>query len=159
MGLFGSSKDTVYNRLVPFQLGSDKVEHFPLVIEARGSKNLLGMRYLENYRVVMNWPQKRMYFQRTEDYDGRKYRTFKVVPIYKDSALVTGIVVERLQPELQSNLGDTLVRVNGIHCFPATPELYCEVLNEFRDNDTLRVAFKNREEVDLVLEKVFSENR
>ena len=157
-GLFGSRLDTAYSRLVPFTLGNDTLGALALDIDDPGSKSILGMRYLKNYRMVLNWQNQKIYLTRKRTLLPSLEKRFGFSPFLKDSTLIVGVVVPTLlglQKARAIALNDTILQINNLDVSYANPDVFCQVINGFSASDTLAIRLKNKGDFLLVRQMTF----
>lgn len=156
-GIFGGEIDTQSTELVRFKIGNDSLAYFPLNLNNEKSTRLLGMSYIKNYRTILNWKQSKIYMQKVKEYSGQNDSAFGMAPAYIDSTLRVGNIFLRPKGVAEKlTLGDTILRVNGITTYPASPELYCQVLSKMRKANTLTVTIKAKGKVSLCRRPKFS---
>jgi hypothetical protein len=158
-GLFGSKLDTTYSRPVSFALGKDTLAALAIDLEDPGSMSLLGMRYLKNYRVVLNWENQKIYLHRKETSQAISQKRFGLSPFLKDSTMIIGVVAPALLTLQKANkigLGDTILQINKLDVSYATRDIYCQVSSNLSANDTLTISIKNKGDFLLVKRLAFA---
>lgn len=156
-GLFGGKIDTQSSSLVKLKIGNDSLAYFPLNVDKKKSSKLLGMAFFENYRTLLNWKQKKVYFEPVKEYSGLNDSVYAAVPVFADSILQVGrILIRPHGPEFNIALGDTILMVNNIKTYPAKPSIYCEVIAEMSKVNKTRLNIKGKGEYVLMKQPKFS---
>lgn len=143
-GLFGNSTDSLFIRPVAFQFGTDSLQAFPLDIEG-GKGGLLGMRYLENYRVWLNWDQQIIGLKRLQTFSAFDRVDFGYAPMIKDNLLIVGRISARLQKKYpQLHYGDTITGLDTRGLERINVPQYCEILAMLRKGEAHMLAIKGK---------------
>jgi C-terminal processing protease CtpA/Prc len=122
------------------------------------SKNskLLGTRYFENFKLTLNWREKKAYLLPVKTLDERK--SWGITPHVENDTLYVGTLVYGSGADRAGiKQGDRITSINNIDFTTVTHEDYCSVLDIFLDDEieTLEIKVEGKGTVILSLERLF----
>ena len=143
-GLFGSSWDTAYEYMMTFNFPDTNLR-VPVEQELTKEGKLLGMGFLRDYHVFMDFPEQKILLMPKKAAPQRDGFPFSFT--YKNDKVIIGMVNSLLPPEAQSlSVGDVVLAVNGTS-IPDNPVVsdYCEALKQtIGDEVELEIEGKGR---------------
>lgn len=156
-GLFGSTSDTSYQKPHYWLAHGDTLAAFSLELSRQKNRRLLGMEMLEQVDCRINWQEQRIYLgPLPEARRSFQLRAFGASPYWQDSTLIIGALTPHLLPlDLNLQLGDTILAVNGFSTQNLSPEGYCEMREHLRDQDSLKLVMQGGDTLQLVKQNYF----
>ena len=128
-GLYGSSFDTVLKVKTKMSI-SDFSQQAPVVYSAAKGKNLLGMDFLNQFDVVLDWNTKTVELYPTE-LKAPKLKTFGVTPKWNEDKLIVGTVSKGSLAEKDGVVvGDVIVKLNRWNFREPHLDMYCDMMLE-----------------------------
>lgn len=143
-GLFGSALDTAHEFMMTFNFPDTNLR-VPIEQEMNKKGKLLGMGFLRDYHVFLDYPEKEILLMPKTA--GPRRPSFAFAPIYENDQVIIGMLNTLLPDSLnQLQLGDTIIAVNGMP-LPNNPSVedYCFTVDEMRGNK-VQVKIKNKGE-------------
>lgn len=126
-GLYGASFDTVYKSKQLIGLDTNTQNQSVLVTKKNSSKSLLGLDYLENYRVTIDWGSQLIHllpYNKTP----KELVTRNITPFYNNNHLVVGtfLITDPNLTELAPN--DTIKTWNNKNVLTISQSEFCETV-------------------------------
>ena len=156
-GLFGSTADTNYLLHGSIGFGESVLPLAVLTLETTRAKDLLGQRFFQDYRVVLNWQEKKAYL--TPIKQPGPVSTLAISPHFVGDKIYVGtLTFGSLADSLGVKPGDEIVQINDMNLETAAIEDYCKLLDLWRSDDPeITVTVKGMEPFVLREELLFAE--
>lgn len=147
IGLFGKKQDE--SRI--FQSTKLSLQGMPLdtqlIILNKTGISTLGVQFLKDYQVTLDYPHQVIYLEKIEQEDTEEISTFGFTPVLSEGKLVISGLFER-SPATAAGMkaGDQLLQVNEKDYSHISRDDYCDVLKNglFPDDaDSISVVFKS----------------
>ena len=132
-GLYGSSIDTTI--LFESTVALDPTIESKQVVKASSSnKKLLGMKFLKNFKILMNWETKTISMERTSEGKFEDDLMMDWSPYYADSSILIGSVIKNSMSWMQGVRPlDTLEFIDTTYYQNISREGYCKMINNYRE--------------------------
>ncbi len=128
-GLYGSSYDTVMDVKTNMTVGGF-TQSAPVVFSQVKSKNLLGMDFLNQFDVILDWNTNTIELYPVK-LEKQQLRSFGLSPKWHDEKLIVGSVSKGSLAELDGiNVGDVIVKLNRWNFKDPYLSTYCEMMLE-----------------------------
>ena len=147
-GLYGSSFDTIYNVKADVKLGGF-VQSGLVNFTIGKNKSLLGMDYLSQFDVVLDWNQQKIDLYPKNISEFKDLKSFGVSPKWMEGKLVVGTLEVNSKAQKSGiKVGDEIVELNGWSFHEPALETYCEMMIALHTEkpDSLIIKFKNGNE-------------
>ena len=156
-GLFGSTADTNFLAQASLSIGAKTLPLPVLNLETTKSKDLLGQRFFQDYRVVLNWQAKKAYL--TPVKTPEPVKTLAISPHLVGDKIFVGTLLFGSQADsLGIKPSDQILAVNDLNLEAVTIENYCKLLDLWRSDDPeIMVTIKGKEPFVLQEELLFAE--
>lgn len=129
-GLYGSSFDTVLDCKSNMSIGGFS-QSAPIVFSSAKSKNLLGMDFLNQFDVILDWSTNTIGLYPT-NLKKQTIKSFGLTPKWKDDKLIVGSVSKGSIAEMDGvKVGDVIVKLNRWDFREPRLYNYCEMMLEF----------------------------
>ena len=129
-GLYGMGDgDSLYNSMVSeTKLGNLTIPEQVVAFD-KGARTL-GTKFLQHYRVIIDWSTKEIILIPTDDFVNNTYENFGISPFYNNDRLEVRMVMFGSEADkLGIKLGDRILEVNGNDKRVFTKDMWCDVLN------------------------------
>ncbi|MDH4470957.1 MAG: aspartyl protease family protein [Fluviicola sp.] len=130
-GLYGlGDGDSTYNALIKdTKLGSLTIPE--QVVSFGPGARTIGTKFLEHYRVIINWSTNEIILIPTDDFINNKLENFGISPFYNNDQLEVRLVMLGSEADKMGiRLGDRILEVNGNDTRVFTKDMWCDVLND-----------------------------
>ncbi|MEZ4896181.1 MAG: aspartyl protease family protein [Saprospiraceae bacterium] len=147
-GLYGSADTTLYMVYLPgLTIGRDSL--FNVIADvAADERNKLGVQYLDDHRMIMDFPAQRAFIRRISDSDHEQvWRTFGFEIIMKgESVYVASIWDSGPAQRAGIKKGDRLLRVVGMDEFPKAPDcsFFFGLVKHLRDSEQVQIEIEQK---------------
>lgn len=152
-GLYGSKADTAEEYQVNFDF-PDTNFTFPLEVAYGKDSRLLGMSFLSQFRVFIDYPAQEILLQPIASYTANPL--WPVSPYFNGKIIVgqTNTLLERSRIDIA--LGDTIIACNGVDYNDATKDDYCQIIEQFSTGaDSLNLTIKGKGDFMIFRESVY----
>lgn len=140
-GLYGSSFDTVLDCKANMSIGGFN-QSAPIVFSSAKSKNLLGMDFINQFDVTLDWGANTIELY-PSNLKKQTLKSFGLTPKWKDDTLIVGSISEGSLAELDGvKVGDVIVKLNRWDFREPRLYNYCEMMLEIHGK---KVAVMNVE--------------
>ena len=147
VGLFGTSeKDTIKHVLLKdFSMGNLCVVNQTVDLK-HGKSSLLGMSFLRNYTVTLDWKSNTLFLTPNGNFYNAFAETFGISMFKEGDKTVVSLITEGSDAQKSGiEIGDTVLRINDVDVAHTTLEEYCKVIK--------LVRVKEVESIQVVIEK------
>ena len=153
-GLYGSTFDTVFKSRQFIGLDTNLKVEGDLVIKKKSSKALLGLEYLEKYKVTIDWGTQIVYLEKnTNEAKGLYLRN--VNPFYSENRLRVGSFLITDSNLLGLSPTDTIVELNNKNVENMSRREFCEYALKLRlMPDSIPVVLENGKRIYSVKQKI-----
>jgi len=128
-GLYGSSYDTVLDVKTSMTFG-DFNQVAPVVFSMAKSKNLLGMDFINQFDVVLDWNTNTIELYPVK-LESQKIKSFGLTPKWNDKKLIVGSVSKGSLAEIDGiEVGDVIVKLNRWDFREPRLATYCDMMLE-----------------------------
>ncbi|HLP55790.1 MAG TPA: aspartyl protease family protein [Fluviicola sp.] len=139
-GLYGvGDGDSLYNLMITeTKLGNLTIPE--QVVAFDPGARTLGTKFLQHYRVIIDWSIKEIILIPTDDFVNNTYETFGIRPFYNEDRLEVRMVTLGSEADKAGiKLGDRILEINGRDVRVFTKEMWCDVINNglVPENDTV----------------------
>ncbi len=134
-GIFGSVMDTAMYLRVKVGNPDLALTGTPLVIEKAHGNDLIGISFLEHFRVVMDWKQQMIsLFPQGLSEESPLY-TYGMLPkLIGDTLIVGSVIAGGRADSLGMKVGDPIEELNGTRLLPPLKEnSYCDLMSTLRE--------------------------
>lgn len=144
VGLFGSSEyDTIRQVLVKdLSMGNLSVPN--QVIDMKRSKHsLLGMSFLRNYLVTIDWKNNLLYLYPQGEFQNAYAESFGISLFKEGDKMVVSLIADGSSAQQQGiKVGDVVLRVNDVDVAHTTLEEYCKIIKlvRIKEVETLQIV-------------------
>jgi hypothetical protein len=151
-GLFGSTPDTNRYAEASLVFENGRAPLPVLTMDTRWTKDILGQRFFQDYRIVLNWLEKKAYLSPVSAPEKPTY--LGISAFFEEGKMYVGTIVFGSEADLHGlKPGDQIIQVNGMNLESASVEDYCKLLELWRsDNPDITVTVKDKQP--LVLKEV-----
>jgi hypothetical protein len=132
-GLFGSKKDSLTFQMFEFKIGN--IEGFDAIckIENQKSKALLGIKFMENYDVYLDWEKNEVSLDPIKKFKQRNTSYGFGPKITTDDMLVVGNVLAGSHAQRMGvSIGDTITNIRPSHQKSGHPIEHCQLGEKMR---------------------------
>lgn len=143
-GIYGSLLDTARERDLAIKLDSAEYS-IPIKFETGKGGKLLGMSFLENFLVQLDWDEQQIHLSPRQKINWQNDSTFGIIPHYQDSVLIVGSLnrnISTLYPAL--SVGDTITHLGEKSVYPLGRLDFCSVLEEYRERKSMALSIKSK---------------
>ncbi|MCO5260828.1 MAG: aspartyl protease family protein [Crocinitomicaceae bacterium] len=159
VGIFGANKkDTLRQLLIDtIKIGQATISN--QVVELKNTKStLLGMSFLRNYLITMDWKNRKIYLLQQKEIDNLYSETFGIAFLKENDKLVVSMIYENSPAALAGiAIGDTVLRINDVNLQQTSCDEYCSIIKlariEGKDQLSVKIE-KNGIARDIVLHKL-----
>jgi hypothetical protein len=146
-GLFGATADTNRYAEASLVFENGRAPLPILTMETRRSKDILGQRFFQDYRVVLNWQEKKAYLSKVSVPE--KPMFWGISPFLEDGKIYVGTVVFGCEADRQSiKPGDQIMQVNDMSLETADITDYCALLELWRQSEVdITVTVQGKEPI------------
>lgn len=130
-GLYGlGDGDSTYNALIKdTKLGNLTIPE--QVVSFGPGARTIGTKFLEHYRVIIDWSANEIILIPTDDFINNKLENFGISPFYNEDQLEVRLVMLGSEADKMGiRLGDRILEVNGNDTRVFTKDMWCDVLND-----------------------------
>lgn len=152
VGLFGTSeKDTIRQVLLKdFSMGNLTLNE-QIIDFKRSKSSLLGMSFLRNYLVTINWKNNTLFLSPQGEFQNSFAESFGISLFKKGEKMVVSLIADGSSAQQAGiKVGDVVLKVNDVDVAHTTLEEYCRVIK--------LVRVKEVEVLQIVLERDGREN-
>lgn len=159
-GLYGVGEDDTNHHVLvgETQAGSLRIPG-QVVSFSEGKARTVGTRFLQHYRVILNWQAKEIILIPTDDFVNNTFASFGFTPMFDG----TSLIVKRIEQGSDADsaglkLNDMILEINGRSFREMTGTRWCELLYDeetFRTNPgiTLLLRRDNQEQTVVLTRK------
>ncbi len=137
VGVYGSGKPEPFYHGIIDNLSYGDLELHNTVVSFTGlDQKLLGLKFLKNYRVILNWNIRKAKFIPTTPYNNTEVSTYGFGPSFKENKLyVKSIIDGSSANENGLKIGDQILVINEVDFSTVTQNQWCTSLqNGLVDN-------------------------
>ena len=137
-GLYGSSFDTVLDVKTNMSVGGFNQEA-PVVFSMAKSKNLLGMDFLNQFDIILDWNTNTIELHPVK-LKPQSVKSFGLTPKWQDEKLIVGSVSKGSSAEADGiKVGDVIVKLNRWEFKEPRLETYCDMMLELHGKKVSKV--------------------
>lgn len=142
-GGFGRSENKpFYQTLIDELKIGDHTVHNLFTSVKSGSGNNLGLAFFKNYRVILNWKNKKIKMIEISKAGNDSYKSYGFSTMYEDENVYVNAIVETSNASKFLKQGDVILNIDHINYIKITQDQYCDIRsNGFNDiTDHLSIA-------------------
>ena len=128
-GLYGmGDRDSTYNaKMTETKMGNLTISE--QVISFGSGARTIGTKFLQHYRVIIDWSVSEIILIPTDDFVNNKLENFGISPFYNEDRLEVRLVTLGSEADKMGiRLGDRILEVNGEDTRIFTKDMWCNVL-------------------------------
>lgn len=144
VGLFGTSENDTIRQVLVKELSMGNLSVTGQVIDMKRSKSsLLGMSFLRNYLVTIDWENNLVYLYPQGEFQNAYAESFGISLFKEGDKMVVSLIADGSSAQQQGiKVGDVVLRVNDVDVAHTTLEEYCKIIKLVRvkEVETLQIV-------------------
>lgn len=144
VGLFGTSENDTIRQVLVKELSMGNLSVTGQVIDMKRSKSsLLGMSFLRNYLVTIDWKNNLVYLYPQGEFQNAYAESFGISLFKEGDKMVVSLIADGSSAQQQGiKVGDVVLRVNDVDVAHTTLEEYCKIIKLVRvkEVETLQIV-------------------
>lgn len=144
VGLFGTSENDTIRQVLVKELSMGNLSVAGQVIDMKRSKSsLLGMSFLRNYLVTIDWKNNLVYLYPQGEFQNAYAESFGISLFKEGDKMVVSLIADGSSAQQQGiKVGDVVLRVNDVDVAHTTLEEYCKIIKLVRvkEVETLQIV-------------------
>ncbi len=154
-GVYGLAKSdtTFYSLIDSVRIGSAVIEE-NMVVSFHNTSKLLGVRWMDNYKIILDWNSNAIYMKESTPYAYNSLDNFGFGLNFKDKGIFVGSLFFQSEAQNKLQIGDQILAVNGENFEKLPEEEYCAAMFDVslseKYGDEIEVKIKRGEEVSTV---------
>lgn len=144
VGLFGTSENDTIRQVLVKELSMGNLSVSGQVIDMKRSKSsLLGMSFLRNYLVTIDWKNNLVYLYPQGEFQNAYAESFGISLFKEGDKMVVSLIADGSSAQQQGiKVGDVVLRVNDVDVAHTTLEEYCKIIKLVRvkEVETLQIV-------------------
>lgn len=144
VGLFGTSENDTIRQVLVKELSMGNLSVAGQVIDMKRSKSsLLGMSFLRNYLVTIDWKNNLVYLYPQGEFQNAYAESFGISLFKEGDKMVVSLIADGSSAQQQGiKVGDVVLRVNDVDVTHTTLEEYCKIIKLVRvkEVETLQIV-------------------
>lgn len=135
-GVFGLGQgDTTFYRVIDTVRLGGSFELKTKIVEFRGNANLLGMKVLENYRVIFDWQSNKIYLEEQVPYLFQTMKSYGFGYVLQNNELTVGSVYLGSAADGKLQIGDRILEMGTTNLEGKNEVFFCPFMFEKKDSD------------------------
>lgn len=155
-GLFGSVHDTDHYIPGVLSLSGMIVDSGIVRVKSNEGKGILGMEYLGQHRMYLDWKERNIVLERTQPSDPMRFYSFGMGLRWEDGKLlVANILQGSLADQYGVKVGDWILRFNNMDVSSTSQEEYCQWISWWSAQKSVRISIAQSAKLDLEKQLMF----
>lgn len=146
VGLFGTSENDTIRQVLVKDVSMGNLSVPNQVIDMKRSKSsLLGMSFLRNYLVTIDWKNNLLYLYPQGEFQNAYAESFGISLFKEGDKMVVSLIADGSSAQQQGiKVGDVVLRVNDVDVAHTTLEEYCKIIKlvRIKEVETLQIVLE-----------------